>query len=150
MSFSAIYWLGQMPILSSAPKRTEAMFETLIASGLCYYLNAQGQMIELNHLCAEPSAPIRQTSYTAAEIAYLETYRQQHPDSFFTDAEVLFSGRVSCGDGATIVSEASSGTGVSYHHEDELATMLMEHWEASHTAALTYLCPELRNLQVPY
>lgn len=137
-----------MPILKLVFKKTEAMFETLIASGLCYYLNAQGQTIELHTRCAEPTTPFRQTSYTAAELAYLEAYRQRHPNSLFTDVEVLFSGRVSCGDEATIVSEASSGAAANHRDDAELVVMLLQHWEASHTAALSHLCPDLLNLHV--
>ena len=139
-----------MLILKSVLKKTEAMFETLIVSGLCYYLNAPDQTIELNTRCAEPTAPFRQTLYTATELAYLEAYRQRHPDSLFTDAEVLFSGRVSCGDGTTIFSEPPSGTVASHRDDTEVVAILLQHWEVSHTAALSHLCPELRNLQVLY
>ncbi len=121
------------------------MFETLIASGLCFYVNAQGQTIELTDLCVDSVAAATQTQYTTRESAFLAQYRQLHPDSLFTDAEVLFSGQVSCGEAATIDSVAALDSTITYEDETKFVEMLIQHWEASHTAARSQLCPGRRN-----
>jgi hypothetical protein len=122
------------------------MFEALIASSLCFYVNAQGQTIELSDRCLGSTASILYSQYTTREAAFLAEYRQLHPESTFTDAEALLSGRVSCGEGGAILSANASGETIPYEDEAEFVDMLMQHWEASHKAAISQLCPHLRNL----
>ncbi|WP_204141821.1 hypothetical protein [Halomicronema sp. CCY15110] len=120
------------------------MFETLIASGLCFLVNAPGHTIEVSDRCVSSATAMEQTPYTARESAFLAEYRQRHPDSIFTDAEALLSGWVSCGEGAVTASAEASDEFITDADAAELVTMLMQHWEASHRAALSQLCPDLR------
>jgi hypothetical protein len=122
------------------------MFETLIASGLCFLVNAPGHTIEVSDRCLGAITAGEQTPYTARESAFLAEYRHLHPESLFTDAEALFSGRVSCGEGAETSPAEAAGEFITDTDATELVEMLMQHWEASHRAALSQLCPHLRTV----
>ncbi|RZM79787.1 hypothetical protein [Leptolyngbya iicbica] len=120
------------------------MFETLIVSSLCFYINPPGQTIGLSDRCIGATATLQSPQYSLRESAFLTEYRRLYPNSIFTDAEALLSGQVSCGEGADSLSTQAASEFIMDTDATELVAMLMQHWEASHRAALSQLCPHLR------